>query len=297
MLVISALPRAIRFARRSSSFGSLARLGTFAFVGALTALALAACASTAERAPFTEEKPAPTATEPEQSAPPTKAPQSQPATTEGDASTAPDAPDTCKRTAPSNKCGLVPQCGCTLSETCDIDDSSGNVACVTAGKAVMGAPCLGTEGCAVSLTCVYGTCHAFCDNPGNKCALAKTGDCVQLKASGGTAIPNFVVCNVACDLRDATACGGTTAAGTGVCIVDEKSGTDCAKGGTRTVGQVCSPSDDCGPTLVCTVTGSATNGSCKKWCRVGTSDCGGTTTCNGFGTKVMVGTVEHGACP
>jgi hypothetical protein len=256
---------------------------------------LAACATSTERAPFTEEAPTTPAETPEQSAVPGKAPQEAPITT--DAGSVPDAPDTCKRTAPSNKCGVVPQCGCTLAETCDVDDTSGNVACVTAGKAPMGGACIATPGCAVGLTCVFGTCHAFCDNPGSACTLAKTGGCVQVNAQGGAPIPNLSVCRVACDLRDVNACGGTTAAGTGVCMVDDKGVTDCAAGGTRTVTQVCTPTDDCGPGLVCTLSGTATDGTCKKWCRVGTNDCGGTVACNGFQTKVMVGGVEHGACP
>ena len=255
----------------------------------------AACATSVEREPFTEEAPTTPAQTPEQTAVPEKTPQSAPVTT--DAGSAPDAPDTCKRTAPSNKCGLVPQCGCTLAETCDVDDGSGNVSCVTAGKAPMGGACIATPGCAKGLTCVFGTCHAFCDNPGSACTVAKTGGCIQVKNTGGTAIPNLSVCRVACDLRDVNACGGTTAAGTGVCMVDDTGVTDCAKGGTRTVTQACTPTDDCGPGLVCTTSGTGTAGSCKKWCRVGTNDCGGTTACNGFQTKVMVGGVEHGACP
>ena len=63
---------------------------------------------------------------------------------------------------------------------------------------------------------------------------------------------------------------------------------DCRDGGTHTVGQTCTPTDDCGPGLVCTVSGTATAGTCKKWCRVGTNDCGGTTACNGFQTKIAV---------
>lgn len=266
---------------------------------ALVACSSSACSSSTERAPFSSEDAATPAPLPEQSAPPGDTGQPEPVTNESDAGAEPDAPDTCKRTAPSNKCGLAPQCGCTLAQTCDLEDSSGNVACVTAGKALMGAPCISTEGCAVGLTCVYGACHAFCDNPGSACTVANAGGCIQVMATGNTPIPNLTVCRVACDLRDANACGGTTAAGTGVCMVDEQGHTDCAAGGTRTVGQTCSPTDDCGPALVCTVTGSATNGTCKKWCRVGKADCGGTstTTCNGFSTKVMVGTVEYGACP
>jgi hypothetical protein len=256
---------------------------------------LVACATSVERAPFTEEAPATPAETPEQTAVPGKAPQSAPVTT--DAGAAPDAPDTCNRTAPSKKCGLVPQCGCTLAETCDVEDGTGNVGCVTAGKAPMGGACIATPGCAIGLTCVFGTCHAFCDNPGSACTAAKTGGCVQVKNQSGAAIPNLSVCRVACDLRDANACGGTTAAGTGVCMVDDTGVTDCAKGGTRTVTQACTPTDDCGPTLVCTVSGTATAGTCKKWCRVGTNDCGGTTACNGFQTPVKVGTVEYGACP
>jgi hypothetical protein len=261
---------------------------------------LAACsAGGTDRTPFTEDASATPAQTPEQNATPAKSPQMGPSTntTDPDASVAPDAPDTCVRTAPSKKCGVVPQCGCTLAETCDVEDSSGNVGCVTAGKAPMGAPCLATAGCGVGLTCVFGTCHSFCGNAGTACTAPKTGGCIQVNATGGVAIPNLTVCRVACDLRDVNGCGGTTAAGTGVCMVDSKGNTDCAMGGTHTAGQACTPTDDCGPGLVCTTTGSATTGTCRKWCRVGTNDCGGTTACSGFGTKVIVKGVEHGACP
>jgi hypothetical protein len=265
----------------------------------LLALAACSCSSGSERAPYTEASPTTPVETPEQNSTPVHAPQAAPATTETDAGPQqPDAgPDTCKRTAPSKACGLVPQCGCTLAETCDVEDSSGNVGCVTAGKAPMGAPCVATAGCALGLSCVFGTCHSFCDNPGSACTAPKTGGCIQVNASGGTPIPNFTVCRVACDLRDVTACGGTTAAGTGVCMVDDNGATDCAMGGARTAGQTCGPTDECGPGLVCTLTGTATTGTCKKWCRVGKTDCGGTTACTGFQTKVIVGGVEHGVCP
>lgn len=276
---------------------------TFTFVSlssfAVTVVLAACSAGGTDRTPFAEDAPSAPVQTPEQNATPTKSPQTGPSTntTDPDASVQPDAPDTCVRTAPSKKCGVVPQCGCTLAETCDVEDSSGNVGCVTAGKAAMGAPCLATAGCAVGLTCVFGTCHAFCGNPGSACTAPKTGGCIQVNASGGTAIPNLTVCRVACDLRDVNGCGGTTAAGTGVCMVDDKGNTDCAMGGTHTAGQACTPTDDCGPGHVCTTVGAATAGTCRKWCRVGTNDCGGTTTCGGFGTKVIVNGVEYGACP
>ena len=281
-----------------SGVGFVSCLSTLAL--ALATVVLAACSSSSERAPYTEDSPTVPPETPAQNGTPVASPQAAPATsqTETDAGTQPDAPDTCKRTAPSNTCGLVPQCGCTLAETCDVEDSSGNVGCVTAGKALMGAPCVATAGCALGLSCVFGTCHAFCDNPGSACTAPKTGGCVQVKSgTPATAIPNFSVCRVACDLRDVSACGGTTAAGTGVCQVDGNGLTDCAMGGTRTVGQSCTPTDECGPGLVCALTGTATTGACRKWCRVGKTDCGGTTTCSGFQTKVIVAGVEHGVCP
>ncbi len=274
----------------------------FRVVTIASSVALAACSSAQSRAPFTEEVPAAASTPaemPEQSAVPPKTPQSGPVTTGTDAGPSqPDAgPDTCVRAPPSNKCGVAPQCGCTLAETCDVPDATGNVECVVAGTAKMGAPCVATAGCAVGLTCLSGTCHAFCGNPGSACTIASTGSCVQVTDSANAPVPNLSVCHVACDLRNANACGGTTAAGSGACILTDKNETDCAKAGTAALNGSCGGAVDCAATLVCTLVGTATTGTCKQWCRVGTNDCGGTTACTGFGTKLMVGGVEYGACP
>ena len=233
---------------------------------------------------------------PMQSAPPARSPQSQPENTGGDAGVMPDASDTCKRAAKGDVCGLVPQCGCTLAETCEVTDGSGSVGCVTAGLAAMGAACVATSGCARGLTCMFGTCHAYCDTPGSACPTAGTGGCQQVEDAKGMAIPNLDVCRVACDLRDASACGPSGSAGTGVCTVDGAGSTDCVQGGTRTAGQPCTPADDCGPSLVCSGTAAAGN-TCKRWCRMATSDCGGAVACKGFRTKVTVGAVEYGVCP
>src|SRR3954464_5218594 len=102
-----------------------------ACVAALLAVTAVACSSESTRTPYTDAAPTVPAETPEQNNAPVATPQAAPATTETDAGLVPDAPDTCKRTAPSKACGLVPQCGCTLAETCDVEDSSGNVGCVT----------------------------------------------------------------------------------------------------------------------------------------------------------------------
>jgi hypothetical protein len=208
----------------------------------------------------------------------------------------PPPPDDCERTPPSLVCGLAPQCGCSASETCDLADLEGVVRCVPAGKAPMGHPCTSTVGCARGLSCVFGTCRPFCDKAGSACAEDGAGQCIQVQ-SQGSPVPNFKVCRVSCDLRDADGCGGTTRAGTGVCVVDVDGATDCVGGGTRAQGEPCTPSDDCGPSLVCVTTGGAETGACRRWCRVGQPDCGANTQCNGFQNAVVVDGVEHGACP
>jgi hypothetical protein len=263
----------------------------------LLAIAIVACSSEAtSRKSFAETASEPAAPE-ENAAPADEEPASTPLPAQEE-EPAPEEtpPSNCKTAAPSNACGVVPQCGCSKTETCDVVDAKGTAKCVAFGKAAMGKPCTATAGCAQGLTCVFGTCHAFCNTPGKACTQSGTGACVQVAAEGGTAIPNLAVCMVNCAPQDPLSCGGKTNAGTGVCFVDDQGGTDCQTGGTRTENQACTPTDDCGPGLVC-VKPSTGSDSCKRWCRVGTSDCGGTAQCRGFSTKVMVGTAEYGACP
>lgn len=203
-------------------------------------------------------------------------------------------PDNCAKPYPGAVCGLTPQCGCTSKETCDIADTSGSVHCVAAGLAPIGAPCVTTSGCRQGLTCVFGTCHELCQLAGATCQTASKGECTQVNAPGGAPIPNFKVCRVECDVRDPTACGGITGAGSGVCMVDDQGRTDCAKGGTRGEDEACTPADECAPGLVCTT--SAGNNTCKRWCRVGeATDCT-VGTCRSFSTKVIIRGVEHGVC-
>jgi hypothetical protein len=203
----------------------------------------------------------------------------------------------CKLSPPNNVCGHVDQCGCTLAETCDVVDATGNVGCIAAGTAPMGHACTSTAGCQRGLTCMFGTCHAFCDNAGSACGKPNTGKCYQVKTQAGQPAPNYQVCMVQCDVRDANACGGTTAAGSAACLPDGEGGTDCETAGTRAAGQSCDSANRCGAGTVCVVTNGQPSGTCKKWCRVGVNaDCGGAT-CAGFQTKEIIRGVEHGHCP
>jgi hypothetical protein len=265
---------------------------------------LLACTAESTRVPFNEENN--NANEPVDSKPKETAAAEQqepvrPAGTSASTTPAetPPVDANCKRSAPSNVCGVTPQCGCAPTHTCDVVDSKGTARCVTAGRAPMGQPCTATAGCALGLTCIGGTCHAFCNDPGKACTAAKTGLCTQIKNSADQAIPNLAICRVACAPEDPTSCGGKTNAGVGVCIVDGSGGTDCQSGGERTESQTCGPNEECGPGLVCTTrtVGSTTTSTCKRWCRVGQNDCGAGKTCGGFSPEVKVGTLAYGACP
>lgn len=261
--------------------------------GAVATVSAVACSAGEPRRPFEtdemEQAPAP-------EAPQDDAPSSTPLP---DPPAPPPEPPACKTAAPSNACGVVPQCGCAPTHTCDVADALGNVRCVTAGNAPMGQPCTATAGCALGLTCVGGTCHAFCDAPGEACARPGTGKCVQITTTGGAKIPNLAVCRVSCAPHDPTSCGGKTVAGTGVCYVDGEGGTDCLRGGEKLEDETCTPEDDCGPGLVCTTVtkNGVSTSSCKRWCRIGQDDCGAGKSCVGFATEVEVGGVAYGACP
>jgi len=106
---------------------------------------LAACSSTSDRTQgFTEDSGITPTQPPQQTRPDAKIDEPIINPTDDGGAEA-DAPDTCKRTAPSNKCGLAPQCGCTLAETCEVQDGVGTVDCVTAGLAPMGTACVNTS--------------------------------------------------------------------------------------------------------------------------------------------------------
>ncbi len=259
-----------------------------------------ACSSPEEsRARFDPEPAPPSSAEPEPTAPRPTEVQTRPAETgqPGQENDAGSQPSSCPGAPKGSTCGVSPQCGCATTATCDVVGDDGATSCVPAGRFVRGAPCTATVGCAQGLTCVFGTCHAFCSSPGTACSQPGTGACIQVNRTGGSAIPGLAVCRTACDLRDAMSCGGTNGAGTGVCISDDEGGTECVSGGTRKLNETCATADDCGPSLVCVLGQSGTSGSCKRWCRVGTSDCGVAVTCRAFAPKVMAGGVEHGACP
>lgn len=263
----------------------------------LVGVALVACSSSSPRAPFVVDESAPN--EPEEDRTDEETTPATPVTPtpdvdSGGGSSVVD--DDCKRAAPSLVCGLSPQCGCASTHTCDVVDAQGSVECITAGNATMGQPCTATAGCARGLTCIFGTCHPYCDTPNAQCSVPGTGTCAQVAMQNGMAVPNLAICQIACDLHDPMSCGGETNAGIGACLYDDDRGeTDCQLGGTAGKDEACSESTACAPGFVCAMESSRFV--CKRWCRMGQYDCGTGTSCLGFEPAVHVNGVTYGACP
>ena len=198
------------------------------------------------------------------------------------------AAEDCKTAPPTNMCGVSPQCGCAAGKTCDVVSTGGSARCVSAGTKPMGHPCSATAECAVGMTCVFGTCHAFCSKDGEQCSQPGTGACTQVKTTEGKDVPNLAVCRVACEPYDPGTCGGA------VCIIDGDGNTECQSGGSRAEGETCSPEEECGPGLGCVTTEDKST--CRRWCRLGENDCGGDKVCTGFDPEIVVRDTAYGSC-
>ena len=187
-----------------------------------------------------------------------------------------DASVACTTVAPSNACGLTPQCGCAANQTCDVtNNTTGAVSCVLGGGGTLGSYCTSSTQCAKGFTCGYNACRPYCATVGTACAGAGLGQCTQYHdPTAGTPVPNSKVCTVACDLRNPTA-----ACGSNNCIFDTTINVpDCDKSGTKVVDQACTRYNDCAQGLSC-VDHPVFGFECEKWCRIGQNDCSLVYTC------------------
>lgn len=201
---------------------------------------------------------------------------------------------TCATVAPSNACGLSPQCGCAANQTCDVTTATtGAVSCVLAGGGTLGTYCTSSSQCAKGFTCGYNACRPYCPTLGAACVGAGLGECAQYYDSAGTAVKNSKVCTVACDPRSpAAACGSNN------CIFDTTiDATDCDKSGTAGLYDACSRYNDCAQGLAC-VPHPLFGLECEEWCRIGQNDCGILETCEDVygATAPTSGGVKLGHC-
>jgi hypothetical protein len=206
-----------------------------------------------------------------------------------------DAGGTCVTVAPTNACGLAPQCGCGANQTCDVTNTAnGGVSCVLAGGGTLGSFCTSTTQCAKGTTCGYNACRPYCPTIGAACVGAGLGPCAQYyDPVAGTPIPNSKVCAVTCDLRNpAAACGSNN------CIFDTTvNATDCDKVGTKALYDTCTRYNDCQSGLAC-ADHPVFGFECERWCRIGQNDCGLLESCTDVYGAVapMSGGVKLGHC-
>lgn len=204
-----------------------------------------------------------------------------------------DSGGTCAATPPSNACGLVSQCGCGTSQTCDVTDTTtGAVSCVSAGSTAAGSACSSTSQCAPGLTCAFGSCRPYCETDGSDCPGDAFGLCFT-PTINGTPTPNRRVCAHACNLADGAAVCG---AGLGCYSFARGNGyvADCRPAGTRGDGASCSSEVDCRAGFGCI---SFFLGSeCEKYCRIGGNDCGSGTDCTELIPARTIDGIEYGTC-
>lgn len=176
----------------------------------------------------------------------------------------------CTTVAPSNACGLAPQCGCASNQTCDVtNNTTGAVSCVLAGGGTLGSYCTSSTQCAKGFTCGYNTCRPYCATANTACVGAGLGQCTQYYDPAGSPVTNSKVCTVACDLRNPSA-----ACGSNNCIFDTTiNQPDCDKSGTGALYDACTRYNDCAQGLSC-IDHPFFGFECEKWCRIGQSDCG-----------------------
>lgn len=208
-------------------------------------------------------------------------------------------------------CSILPQCGCSGSTACDLDDSDDEgTACraiTTAGMETTA--CASLTDCERGFICLGGTgasCKRYCESD-VACGTPR-GKCVLTVRVDGTPVAGIpAVCTSNCDPRDTTAalCPSkhkctlftVTRDGTSHKVVD------CSLAGTRTQGGDCTsgtgPNEAmCAKGYQCVKFTSETTYKCRRICTgptANSSQCSNMQ-CVGFGTPHTVGGVTYGVC-
>jgi hypothetical protein len=198
--------------------------------------------------------------------------------------------------APPTSCTLSPQTGCSGSTpACDVHDDGSTFCRAVTSQGTSNNHCAVDTECKAGYSCIDdGTtnpswCARFCNVDGD---CTGTGSrCVDELTGNGQPL-GVVVCSNACDPYAQTGCP----TGMGCLPFNDTAGdfTDCAYMGTKSVGQSCTTSAECGDGLMCVSSGTTTT--CKRICIVGNNATCGAATCIGFTNSLTIGAVTYGAC-
>lgn len=218
-----------------------------------------------------------------------------------------DASAACTPVAPTNKCGLDPQCGCGSNETCTVtSETTGATACIPGGSATLGRPCNQAGDCVAGLTCYFGACRPYCSNARTKCTAPGTDLCVEVLDNNNKPEPNMKLCTIACDPRNPSPVCGTNSCLWFPTYYSPEKVSDCNYAGTNAPYTPCQGDADCKPGYAC-VNHPKYGLECERWCRIGVAgDCtapSGTTfppnlTCKDvFTTNApVIGGQKEGSC-
>ena len=216
-------------------------------------------------------------------------------------------------------CDLVPQCGCTGSDACDLDGTdlpNGKTQCrAVTTPGAEDANCNTLDDCAGGYVCLgsNGQCREYCQGDTDCSALGYCLLDVTYDSGGGNfmPVPGASTCTKACQPHMASnnGCPSTPQFGCRMFIdnpdgVDDNGDeyflTDCTTA-VQTGGQQdadCSANfgADCAAGFDCV--GVGTESLCKQICVVGGANtCGGALTCNAFGDpQPIIGGVTYGFC-
>jgi hypothetical protein len=210
---------------------------------------------------------------------------------------------------PASTCGIFPQCGCTGTQNCNIeDDTTFKASCAPSGSTPDWNNCTnnGDSQCGVGRSCVDGVCSPFCGAVSD-CPGSYRG-CYQVQNSTQTNITGMKICSSFCDpTNPQNATGGFTACGPNVnCYPGTDRNPSClgptTASGTQNASCKTSGAADvtkCAPGYYCATVISGSVYGCYKFCKVGVAgECSSFsgTSCNSFSPSAYAGAQEIGFC-
>lgn len=203
-------------------------------------------------------------------------------------------------------CDIYAQCGCeaTPGKVCDLDPAmlaTGATACrddLLHGDETLA--CTRNSSCAAGHSCIGGRCRRYCMTD-DQCP-GEGGLCVIKPTTGSQEIPGVTACSTDCTPTAATnaSCPATWACHVYV-DATMRFLSDCAAAGSGGVGAVCTNHNSCAAGLDC-VTLNPGGNQCRPNCLCPGGNCaagacpGGSGSCRGFTTPVVIGANTYGTC-
>jgi hypothetical protein len=270
---------------------------------ALSAVALASCATASNPADRPDGDPGAPDADPNRPDADPNAPDADPAAPDAN----PGSPDANSCTPGQANCSLANQTGCCSTEACDLDfsDLVGTQCRPVQTAGDEGDTCSSANRCAAGFVCIGNpaTCTQYCD-ANSDCGQPR-GQCVIQVTNGGAPIPGATLCSSNCDPVAATnpLCPTGWTCDLFVAEFPYVDGmnpnvdiVDCRPSGGVGEGGSCATAD-CASGLTCVNYG--TSQLCREVCRPSVpTDCTNTLThsCQNFTTPFTVGGQQYGIC-